>query len=248
MAPYEIFDNLYQRFSAINFATMAEKGQFTQAIRYFDDQKIYLQNPIAMWYGMRPAAIRGNVPLLKHLIQNKMDVNYNVLSNGETALYLAAQSGHLNAVRFLYEQGADMFISREYTVQQQDGTFKTYRENALDVAKRMGHTAVFQFLDSHKGVKVVASNGKNQANLTSPSHKAKTDEQLLYNKAMRVVTKLTKNTYTVNKLLLIAELCDIMNSFSYQQSISFYRKVVSNIDKEVRQKMETVIREQRQRS
>ena len=83
------------------------------------------------------AAKDGDLVVVKRFVQAGMSVN-TAGSNGVPALYRAADEGHLEVVRFLVEQGADMNAWI-------DGS------TVLHWAARKGHLAVVRYLESVGG-------------------------------------------------------------------------------------------------
>ena len=70
------------------------------------------------------------------LLKKGADINVGDC-DGETPLHLAASEGHQSVVELLLEEGANLEVEVEY------GGLKS---TASDLAKKYGHTAVFELL------------------------------------------------------------------------------------------------------
>lgn len=73
-----------------------------------------LLNVIKFYLGNTPlhfAALTGNVPILKLLINTNPNLDLNLKNTfGETPLYLASHRGHLEAVKYLLQLGSNINI------------------------------------------------------------------------------------------------------------------------------------------
>jgi uncharacterized protein len=58
---------------------------------------------------LHQAAMDGNLTVVEELLKNE-DININTLSEGWSPLHLAAHFGHIEIVRLLLEQGADVQV------------------------------------------------------------------------------------------------------------------------------------------
>ncbi len=207
-----------------------DNGNFKEVKALFENRKNnLLGDTIPMWYAFRGAAIKGNIPTLEYLINHKMDVNYYPGYSGETALYWAVNKGHLDVVKFLHGKGADMYLKhRDIVGYDKDGNCIFSYENPLVMAKRLGRQEIFAFLDSHKDV-------------------SSADRQY-HHQIESIVNELIVDSNSDKNELLANDLCDIINTFEYRQSVRIYKRIAPSVNKNVRQKLETIIREQRERS
>jgi Ankyrin repeats (many copies) len=82
--------------------------------------------------GLHRAASKGNLKLVKWLVEKKADINAKD-HYGQTALHEAAYEGHLKIVRFLVENNADVNVLNIF------GT--TALKNAMDQGESLGRAA-----------------------------------------------------------------------------------------------------------
>lgn len=81
------------------------------------------------------ASVKGNLDIIKEMIENKKANINQTDSDGYTSLILACSSGHFNVVKYLLENGADCELV----------TLET-RTNALFFATKCGALDVMQLL------------------------------------------------------------------------------------------------------
>lgn len=84
-----------------------------------------------------PAVVNGDFGLVRQMIQEGIDVDMASHTTNRTALYVAAEYGHLDILQYLLQKGAD-----------KDKTTKK-GATALHVAVMMGHFDVVQYLLDH---------------------------------------------------------------------------------------------------
>ena len=101
--PFDVASN--QDIKSMLYALMKKQQQQQQQ----QQQQPQQEQPVdeSLWF---PAASQGDLALIQQGINDKIDVNCRD-SKGRTAMYWAAQEGHLQLVEYLITQHADLSIA-----------------------------------------------------------------------------------------------------------------------------------------
>ncbi len=194
---------------------------------------------------------------------SKIDVNKKMWNptTQYTFLHRAAEMGSMRVAEYLLEIAPDLIGVRAefkgYKVRCADGLNSTYNPLPIDVAynamcnadDKNKFSQMTMFLRNYaRGVR----RNKKELLTTNVVSNDLTETQFDFEqnrvRALKIVREIQTNGEEVQKLALVGELCKIMTTFDYEKSKSVYDEIASKVDKDIRQKIETAIRENRQRS
>lgn len=100
------------------------------------------------WTPLVWACSEGKSDLVRILLRNKANVNYQTGNRGTTPLFVACSKGHLDIVRMLLEKNACRSITRQaiYHNDMDEILFPEQNYYAMDLATRNGHTHIVDAL------------------------------------------------------------------------------------------------------
>ncbi len=127
----------------------AEAQVSEEITEYLRRKRAYMDTGPDFTQLLKSALIDSNIEVVKYLVENGADVNYNDSEYNSAPLVLAIDSGNLDLVKFLVENGANVNIELE------EYNFSGYRNfTHLMYAIDQGYTEIAKYL-IEKGAKSV---------------------------------------------------------------------------------------------
>ncbi len=215
-----------------------------------------MENKKTILPALEAAIKNNNLPVLEFLVVNKCGVNYQMDKADPTPLHLAAQYGQIGMAEYLIGLGADIFASQirqDICIGWNNG--ENYMATPTAVAIWYEQNDMANFLekccnDARKQYDDITNAAKEgviveEENLMLKRLNGKEDSESMWRKALVLAGTLKIETDDVKKLAIVGQLCEIIKQTPYEKSLELYEKIAPNIDKNSRNQMETIIRNQR---
>ncbi len=176
----------------------------------------------------------NDLPALKQLV-TKQNINLKEPKTDNTLLHMAVIRDRYEIVRFLVENGADVFALRNNINASENG--RKDKETPAELAKAMGYDHIWNYL--HDCEEKARHGGRDLMN--------EAQQLPSYQKGMQLVKNWQSTSDNLRKTQIGTELCDVMNTMPYEKAVFFYKQICSHTDKDLRTQMEMVIRNIRER-
>ncbi len=214
---------------------LSQQEKFIRAAKKGDVEK--LQETVGYvlfmerWEAFLYAAKKGILPTLKFLVQNGVSVDTQ--DYGYTAIHAAVEGNQLDAVKFLIEE-QKAFPNTVWEKAKSKGV--ECKQTPLQLATKLGHTAIQTYLEQYKDVKRKACfwadiRGK----------------WFIVNTAQELAHLLKTDDNTLCLLMSYNLLKKAFGALSYEQSKDVYETIRSKIDRNNKQELQAVIRDLRHR-
>ncbi len=194
----------------------------------------------------------GALGRLRWRVETGFDVNF-CDENNATPLHFAVAYKRKEMAELLLNAGADV-LTEGLVVVSTDSEKMTYYGTPKYIAKRIGNQELINLIEQYEEKQLAAEHTVLEEKVKSVINRQKLllranaiNEIQLEKTATDITKQMQRDFNKVRKLALIGYMCDILGMLPYQKSMSLYEKVVSQTDKETREKMKNIIRENRER-
>ncbi|HWU34516.1 MAG TPA: ankyrin repeat domain-containing protein [Methylovorus sp.] len=85
-------------------------GKLKVVKKYVSEHKVEINDKYFAWSALQIAANKGQLAVVKYLVEQGADVNYQHPMTKMTPLHLAAYDGYTDVVKYLVSKGADVNI------------------------------------------------------------------------------------------------------------------------------------------
>lgn len=118
------------------FTDALRTGKVKIVKKYLDNGSATANEKSFAWSALQMAADKGQLDIVKLLVERGAEIEYRHPVNKMTALHLAAYSGHNDVVKYLLSKGADPNLKMSRGV------------SILRAVKDQGHTSTVQILEA----------------------------------------------------------------------------------------------------
>ncbi len=251
-----VFQKIWDKKSLIE-ASEDEKIQiwnYANQKKQYDIQKHIIANDEPFIRKSIITAIKNNLfEQLKHRIDNGFDINF-CGTDGVMPLHMAVAYDRPEMVKILLDAGANIFAEGliDYSVSK-DKKIRMYG-TAKYMAQRLNKTQIVKIIQQYEEKKSVECQRIADEQMQSEIKElvllaqiGQSGEQYIHQTVEKITTDLNKDIGAVQKLALVGYLCQLFELLPYQQGISVYKKIAPHTDKDVREKMKNILRNNRQK-
>ncbi len=193
----------------------------------------------------------GDVSALKFFIGMNYDMNQPD-ANKMMPIHWAAVHGCMDAVKLLVENGADIFAEGLWIPENEHKDNPRFYGKPSYLAERRGYRTLAGYLKQCEAEQ--SADYKRDMEIQRESkirrlvQREHLNPQKLWGEAIVLIKDFQKIKNDVEKLVIVGYLCDILSVLPYPKSMELYKNHMSKMDKCMRVKIETAIRNARERN
>ncbi len=237
-----------QSLSEMNDSERYELYRMTEQYQQPDMALHMIKNDMA-WIceGFLYAIKTGDVETLKtHIQQGEININKTDFS-GLTPLHWAAASGQTEVAKLLIQNGANVLLEGLMSHKGEDGQTTRIYGRPSRMAKKLGFNETAGYLKNCE-VKVESeqvSLAEVGADLKAIKRRQKPVKEDIRETALKITEGINSATDIIKKMALVGCLCDLFETITYEQGVSLHKELAPKMDKDVRGKVEKIIRDGR---